>query len=154
MNKKKVIIGAIIITTFVMLAIAPSVGQHAQSNVKSDSTGTSCHGVNYWGSDMFGETIVKGTFTATWSFSCQNGNLVHGDTPTNTAHAIYTFVSWVNVHNSHWTTQGQNHVAYGNVGYHVGFWVIAENFHIHQLVTVKPNSYGAATGSAGSGEYN
>jgi len=154
-EQKNIIIGVIIITMFIMLAIVPSVAQQTQNNVKSDSTCEgSCSGC-YYVTDIFGAKVLKADFSASWLYSSQNGNLVYEYTPTSTAHSIIPVISWVKVDKPQWANPSQNkYVAYGNIVYRLGVWYFALPEYYHATVTVGPNSYGYGTMCVGSGEYD
>ena len=145
MNKKRIIICLLMVATLVTLVFMPSLTTtQSPINNKANAQGVqACCGFEYGAKDILGKTVIKGSFSASWTYSQSNGSFIHGYAPISSAHAIVPYISWIHVHTPGWGSPKANKwIAYGNVGYHVGIWYIAITEHYHSTVTVKPNSYG------------
>lgn len=78
MNRRKKLITGVIVAVFIMMAIAPSMAQQTQTNVRSNSV---CGGCGHCGGtvdwkDIFGVVVLKHTFSVNWEFCWTNGSLI------------------------------------------------------------------------------
>lgn len=154
------IVGVLVLTATAMMVIySPGTfGANPAGNIVAPATDTggSWYEVTGFYKDIYGITILRTEFNASWTFSWNNGSLVNHYTPLWQATQVnWAFIAWFNLNPPNWVETAPNTwMAYGNGQYHVGFWYFSATQNFYSKVNVGPNSYGSATGSAGFGQVN